>query len=267
MTQRTDKQGARRAQPRRPDPAARRERWARTRRALRITGIVLGVAGGAGGTAWGVAWVLSPAAFPLESVHFDNRLERVQQADLRRALDGHLDAGFWGLDLGAIRAALEGLPWVEAAAVRRVWPGELRVGIREQQAVAVWNEEALIGASGEVFAPDAQTWPEGLPELAGPEGRHDDVRTRYQELATALEAVGFQVQGVAMDARGSWSAELDGGAELRLGRDNLEARLQRFVRGYPVARERRDAELARADLRYPNGFSARWRDDGDQAPN
>lgn len=267
MSKRTDQQGARRPRSRQRDPEIRRERLARMRRGLLVTVVVLGVAGGAGGTAWGVAWFLSPAAFPLESVHFDNRLERVQQADLRRALDEHLDAGFWGLDLGAIRGALENLPWVEAAAVRRVWPGELRVGIREQQAVAVWNGDALIGASGEVFAPDAETWPGGLPQLAGPEGRHGEVRSRYRELAAALDAIGFRVQGVAMDARGSWTAQLAGGAELRLGQDNLKARLRRFVRGYPVARQRRDAELARADLRYPNGFSARWRGDGDQAPN
>ena len=167
MNQRTDKQGARRPRSRQRDPEVRRERLARVRRGLLVTAVVLGVAGGAGGTVWGVAWLLSPAAFPLESVHFDNRLERVQQADLRRALDGHLDAGFWGLDLSAIRGALEALPWVEAAAVRRVWPGELRVGIREQRAVAVWNGDALIGASGEVFAPDPETWPGELPQLAG----------------------------------------------------------------------------------------------------
>ncbi|MDN3517418.1 cell division protein FtsQ/DivIB [Aquisalimonas lutea] len=266
MKREREQRGARRRR-QGTDPAERSARRARVGRWL------LRFAGGAGaaatlaGAVWGVAWVLAPDTFPLESVHFDSRLEHVREGDLRDALEGHLDDGFWGLDVTAIRGALEGLPWVETAAVRRVWPGQLRVKIREQEAVAVWNDEALLGAGGDVFAAQRATWPSGLPELGGPQGRHDEVRDRYRQLQRALEPIGFGVTGLRMDARESWTAELDTGARLRLGQDNLQQRMERFVTAYPQVAREREAGLARADLRYPNGFSVRWRDQQDDAPN
>ncbi|SEO74620.1 cell division protein FtsQ/DivIB [Aquisalimonas asiatica] len=266
--QRATASARRRGPVRRPvDPAVRAERRARVLLWLRRSGLAGVAAAGVGGAVWGTAWLLAPETFPLESVHFDSRLEHVREGDLRDALDGRLNDGFWALDVDGIRRALEALPWVDRAAVRRVWPGQLRVEIREQEAVAVWNDEALLGASGDVFAAPEDTWPEGLPALSGPDGRESDVAERYRELQRAVAGIGFGVERLGMDDRESWTAELDSGARIRLGREDVADRLERFVAAYPGLVREREEEMARADLRYPNGFSVRWRDDGNNAPN
>lgn len=261
--------GARRRGPARQpvDPAVRAERRAWLLLWVRRSALTGAVAAGIGGAVWGSAWLLAPETFPLESVHFDSRLEHVREGDLRQALEGRLDDGFWALDVDGIRQALEALPWVDRAAVRRVWPGQLRVEIREQEAVAVWNDEALLSAGGEVFAAPEDTWPGGLPSLSGPEGREADVAARYLDLQRAVDDIGFEVEHLDMDDRESWTAELDSGARIRLGREDVAERLQRFVAAYPGLVREREEEMARADLRYPNGFSVRWRDNGNNAPN
>ena len=267
MNRRSSQRGARTRRPRAVDPGVRAARWAAVRRWAARSALATVVAAVLAGGVWGTAWLMAPDTFPLESVYFDSRLEHVRETDLREALDGRLDDGFWALDLDAIRASLEELPWVETAAVRRIWPGHLRVQIREHEAAAVWNDSALLSTAGEVFeaAPDSR--PPDLPELAGPDERAEEVAERFRELALAMERIGFAVTGLSMDARESWTAELDTGARIRLGREDINARLQRFVSDYPGLVREQDRELARADLRYPNGFSVRWRDDDNNAPN
>ncbi|MFV8835927.1 cell division protein FtsQ/DivIB [Aquisalimonas sp.] len=266
--QRTTTGARRRGPARQPvDPAVRAERRARMLLWCRRGGLAGVAVAGIGGAVWGTAWLLAPETFPLESVHFDSRLEHVREGDLRDALDGRLNDGFWALDVAGIRRALEALPWVDRAAVRRVWPGQLRVEIREQEAVAVWNDEALLGAGGDVFSAPEETWPGGLPVLSGPDGRESDVAARYLELQRAVGGIGFNVERLGMDDRESWTAELDSGARIRLGREDVADRLERFVAAYPGLVREREEEMARADLRYPNGFSVRWRDNGNNAPN
>lgn len=65
------------------------------------------------------------------------------------------------------------------------------------------------------------------------------------------------MRGVALDKRGSWSISLHNGTEVVLGRSDPEARLERFAPLLPrlVACDP-GQRLARADLRYTNGFSA-----------
>lgn len=247
-----------------PDPARRARRLAALARTGRMAGIGVLLVTVVGGAVYGVRFLVSPETFPLQAVHFDSRLEKVREAELREALDGHLHTGFWGLDVDGIRHAVAALPWVRDASVRRVWPGTLRITIREQEAVAVWNGEALMNPHGELFAPNPDTWPGSLPRLHGPEGRAYRVSERFRDFDRAFGGTGKAVVAVAMDARESWQVTLDGGAEVKLGRHEVDARVQRFVRAWPSIERRRSAELASADLRYPNGFALRWSQQDEQ---
>ncbi|MCC5859180.1 MAG: cell division protein FtsQ/DivIB [Ectothiorhodospiraceae bacterium] len=251
------------AQPRRPqrqpvDPAVRARRRAVLARTGSVAGVGLLVVMALGGAAYGIHYLRAPETFPLQSVHFDTRLEHVRERELREALAPHLGVGFWGLDVERIRGSLQDLPWVDRASVRRVWPGMLRISIQEQDAVATWNGESLMNPRGELFTAAPETWPGGLPELAGPPGREREVSDRYRSLDRAFGGMGKAVLAVTMDARESWKVTLDGGVRVQLGRHEIEERVQRFVRAWPALTTEQEAQLAAADLRYPNGFAVRW---------
>lgn len=196
--------------------------------------------------------------FPLAAVRFDGDLDRVRAADLRAAVAPHLDAGLLGVDVTAVRGAVEALPWVAGAAVRRVWPDAVRITVTEQVAVALWGGGALMNAAGEVFRPERL--PTGLPRLAGPPGSADRVLARFRELHPRLAAVGLEARGLTLDERRSWTVHLAGDVPLRIGREDVAARVARFLAAWPRIAAEPGRRLAAADLRYPNGFALQWQE-------
>ena len=228
------------------------------RRWLSVLVLVLALAG-AGGLL--LAKRPSGTPLPLETVRFDGELSRVAEEDLRTAVAGLLEGGLLGVDVGRIRRSVEALPWVAAASVRRVWPDMLRITVEQQQPVARWGGAALMNAEARIFRP--RELPAGLPSLAGPPGSADRVLVRYGALRRALAPLGFEVTGVTLDERRAWTVTLADGGRLRLGREDIEARIDRFVRAWPRLSRAQNQRIALVDLRYPNGFALRWQQDGD----
>lgn len=230
-------------------PPRRYGRW------LLLIGLLLVTAAGAD---FALARLTSAELFPLRTVELEGRLEHVAEAELRQAIAAHLNGGLLGLDVERIRRAVESLPWVDLAAVRRVWPGTLVLRISEQQALGRWGEAALVNHRGEVFRPLPDSFPAGLPQLAGAEGSAGEVVERYTALQPAFGAAGFRLSGLAMDARRSWSAQLDGRVRLELGSERVTERVQRFLRSAQRLPGPEGGRLERVDLRYPNGFAVAW---------
>ena len=59
-----------------------------------------------------------------------------------------------------------------------------------------------------------------------------------------------------LDARRSWTLQLDDGLVIRLGNKDVQARLTRFFRVYPRLQQMA-TQVREMDLRYPNGFAIR----------
>jgi len=86
----------------------------------------------------------------------------------------------------------------------------------------------------------------------------------YRQLSDVLAVVGAEIATLSESALGGWVAELRAGGEqgprVILGRDQLVARMQRFVVVYgQVLRDELDA-VRYADARYTNGVAVRWED-------
>ncbi|WP_193222271.1 cell division protein FtsQ/DivIB [Alkalilimnicola sp. S0819] len=219
--------------------------------------LVLVLIGGRG--AW--HWLGSDELFPLRGVSLQGELRHVDEAALREAMSVHLGRGMLGLDMDAIRRAVEALPWVERAAARRLWPGTLLLEVREQQALGRWGEAALVSVEGELFRPEAASVPEGLPALHGPDVEAARVASRYLALRERFDQVGLALTGLSLDARDSWRLTLADGARLELGSEETERRVSRFLRVWPRL-DSGERGLARVDLRYPHGFAVAWAEPG-----
>lgn len=207
----------------------------------------------------GLDWLQDPYRFPLRVVEIEGEIRYLEKPALQQGLAPHLDAGFFGVDVAAVRTVVEGLPWVYEARVQRVWPDVLSVSIVEQDPIARWGEDGLLNRYGEPFVPAQLPELPGLPRLAGPAGHEQGVLEQYQAMARALGALDMQVARIELDPRRAWHVELANGVRLEFGRTDARRRLQRFVRSYrDVFAERLD-ELRCVDLRYSNGFSVDWR--------
>lgn len=204
-------------------------------------------------------WVGS-AQFPLRTLRVQGQLQRVDEAQLRATVLPFAQRGFFAVPLDRIRDAVAVLPWVEHADVRKHWPDVLVVAISEHRPFARWGDARLLSEQGRIFPARGVTVPQGLPLLDGPQSRVPEVVALYNQARERLANVGG-VRGVALDKRGSWSILLNNGTEVVLGRSDPEARLQRFAPLLPrLAAQHPGRRLARADLRYTNGFSLSWVD-------
>ena len=201
--------------------------------------------------------------FPLREVVVGGALREVTPTQVEYAARNAVTGNFLTVNLDAVRAAFEKLPWVRKAEVRRRWPNALELEIEEHVAAARWKqadgaEARLVNSEGEVFAAASNA---ELPFFVGPEGSSALILERYRELGPLLEPIGRQPRVVALSARQAWQVRLDDGVLLDLGRDQAKSRvnerLQRFTAVYRQAAERLKARADVIDLRYPNGFAMR----------
>lgn len=193
-------------------------------------------------------------AFALREVHVAGGLAHVTRGEIEEVVRREVKGGFFTVDLVAMRAAFERLPWVRGADVRRQWPARLDIALEEHEPLARWGNAALVNTHGEVF-PGA--YDGVLPVFIGPEGAAREIAIQYRYFLRTLGSIGEAPVQVQVTARRAWQLKLRGGATLELGREQIETRLGRFVQMH----ERTVGSLGRridyVDLRYANGFAVR----------
>jgi len=207
---------------------------------------------------WGVVRLADPHTLPLRAVRVEGALQHVSRTQLRAAIMPHATAGFFGVDVDAIKRAVTQLPWVESVSVRRIWPDSLGVEVVEQAAFARWGGGGLVNPDGALFAAEPSTYPEGLPELRGPVDSEAALVRGYREMSETLAALGLRITGLVLDERRAWRLYLANGMELVLGRQDTAARLTRFVRAFKKELQTAAANIRRVDLRYARGFAVSW---------
>lgn len=196
--------------------------------------------------------------FRLRSLLVQGRFEQVAPNDVYRALHAQLGASYLAVDLAAARAAVEALPWVANASVRREWPGTLRVLITEEVPVATWRGHGLMNEGGKVFAEGAAAFA-ALPALAGPEGSAAEVLATFHEMQRALAGRGLELTRIEQSDRRAWTVWFADGTEVRLGRRDALPRLARYAGIAAPVVVPQAAHVAYVDMRYANGFALGWR--------
>lgn len=195
---------------------------------------------------------------PIRAIEVEGSFQRVSALDVEATLHQHIGRGFFSADLRAMRRRLEALDWVDSASIRRRWPDTLQVGVTEHLAAARWGESGLLNTRGELFLREARHLPAELPRLEGPDGAQTEVAARYLELREQLADLGLRPAGVRLDARGAWEVTLSNGVRVRLGRAEVDARLERFLTAAGSVLMNRMDEVDYVDMRYSNGFSVGW---------
>ncbi|HEX4300524.1 MAG TPA: cell division protein FtsQ/DivIB [Gammaproteobacteria bacterium] len=220
-------------------------------------------------------WLARPllAGPRLTTLTLGGRLQHVDPAAVRNAVLPELGSGFFNTRVERIGAALDALPWVAEADVRREWPHTLRVDIVEEVPVARWGDAGLMDAQGKVFVHDVQgrtnaagggmpgaaSAYSNLPMLSGRDDASADVLAQYNTLAALVAPRGIAIVALSVDARGAATVELDDGIEVRLGREDASARLARFSALALPALAAKLTTVAYVDMRYTNGFAVGWK--------
>jgi len=206
-----------------------------------------------------LSWALDR---PVRVISIDGSFQRVSPGEIEKAVGPFANQGFMSADLADIQRAVESLAWVDHARIARRWPNSLRVTVIEQTAAARWGESGLLNTRGELFVRTATHVPAELPHLSGPEGSESQVAQRYLAAQGRMLEAGLRIAALRLDERGAWEMDLDSGITVRLGRRDVEERIERFIHTASQVIAHRLTEISYVDMRYSNGFAIGWRNQG-----
>ena len=195
---------------------------------------------------------------PVRRVLLEGAFQRVSPPEIESIVTQYARGGLASIDLELIRQQVTRITWVDSAVVTRVWPDAIKVVVVEQVAAARWNDVGLLNARGELFLRKARYVPPELPLLEGPDGSEGAVAQLYIDAQGRLLEAGLRLTGVRLDERGAWELELANGLQVRLGRQAVNDRLERYIGLASPMVAKRVAEISYVDMRYTNGFSVGW---------
>ncbi|MEZ5524630.1 MAG: cell division protein FtsQ/DivIB [Pseudomonadales bacterium] len=205
---------------------------------------------------------------PITRVEVKGDLKQLDKAAIAAWVQSQITEGVLSTDLRSLQAQLQGRPWIAGATVRRKWPGVLAVSLVEHEAVARWNEKALITEKGLVFEPAQLPVFEELPHLWGADSSAQEVLRQFHWLQQQFDELHLQVTGLSKAHRGAWQVELlaevdeqgqQAGMVVALGKQDIAAKLERFRILYDSVLKARFADITRVDLRYTNGVAVQWK--------
>jgi cell division protein FtsQ len=199
-------------------------------------------------------WVTHAPVFPVRKIRISGEMKRVTPEQLKFIAEHELSGTFFTLNLNKTRAAFGKLPWVSDAQVRRSWPDTLEITVREYVALARWGENGLVDEHGTWF--DAAS-DQPLPVFYGPAGGQKDMAQTFLRLQHDFAASGLNMVRLFLSDRRAWSAELDNGVHVELGRGSIDDRALRFATHWKGNLAHLPYHVSYVDMRYPNGFAVR----------
>ena len=159
---------------------------------------------------------------------------------------GRLDLTGWtslvGFGAEAARERIAALPWVEEASVRKIYPDELEVRIKEREPFAIWQDGSrlsVIERDGRVIAPYDAARRLALPLVVGDGAQKG---ADFVEKLAAYPGLASRIKGFIRIADRRWDLRLDNGITIRLPEDGEDAAIAE------VLRLDRESELLSRDI-------------------
>ena len=227
-------------------------------------------------------WILRHKMFDIQEISVYGDVSHHNDVTLRANVMPQLSGNFFTLSLRQTQLAVEAMPWVRKAVVRREFPNRLRVRLEEHHPVALWGtntDTQMVNQVGQVFEANVEDIEaDSLPILTGPEGQSVMVWQMYQHLLPIFSLVSMGIDKLELTPRGSWRVLTDGDATIELGRGTQEEvgqRLKTFLQTVAQVTsryQRTSTSLLAADLRHTNGYALRLRgvttlvNDGNKKP-
>ena len=205
--------------------------------------------------AWVFVWLaIHLPVFALRHLEITGEGQHVTRAQVEAIVKSTVKGTFFTVDLRKMRVAFEKLPWVREVKLRRHWPDRLEVNITEHVPLARWGSTALVNTQGEIFQ---AAYDGKLPMFVGPPGTSKEIAIQYEFFHRNLAAIQVKPVLVQLTPRRAWQVKLENGPTLELGRQDVEARLARFIAMHARTIATLNRRIDYVDLRYPNGFAVR----------
>jgi cell division protein FtsQ len=169
------------------------------------------------------------------------------------------------LDVDEARERLRTNPWIADAAVLKLYPGALQIGIRERAAFALWQRAghvSVIADDGTVLEPYVAPGLIRLPLVVG-----SGAQARAKEILALLDRhPGLRdfVRASVLVGERRWNLRLENGIDVLLPESNAAGALEKLA---VLDREKRltTRDIVAIDLRLPDRVTVRLSDAAAQA--
>ncbi len=205
-------------------------------------------------------WIQHPENLTITSVEVSGEFKVLNKAQLAPVIEPFTKTNLYLLDAKALEVAIENHPWVSSASMTKVWPDKLMVKIHEQKPVAYWGEDKMLAENGEIIDATLNDKKGLLPILYSPDGKGRNMATNFLQIRRWMTGLPLKITEFKKDNRGSWKVILENGITLKIGRDQQEKRLRRFMVGYQQSLASVMKQVRSVDLRYTNGFAVQWKE-------
>ena len=209
-----------------------------------------------------VAAVTTWSGLGIDQVRITGQSETAELDILQKLQMGPFPSLFT-FDIDAAKARVETLPWVADATLRKVYPDQLNIVIRERDPYALWQDDAgklwLIDDKGDKISDDVDDRYAGYPMVVG-----DGAAARIGEftaLVATQPAIAPNVRAGVLVGGRRWTVVLDSGIELMLPETDPAAALATVAR-LDASKSLLSREIAAVDLRAPGGLIVRLDADG-----
>ncbi len=200
--------------------------------------------------------------FPVRHVIVQHGDVAIDEDAIRAAVSPHLRHGFFRAYVNGIQADLLQLPWVKTAEVEKTWPDNLLIKLSMHDTVARWNKNAYLLDNGVVYQPHIPLTATPLPELSSAQNDAPALLALYYAFKADLATEALSIQSLTETSEREYVVVLSNGIDLNLGDKDLQQRVHRFVKTYPLELVDKANRIAYVDLRYENGMAVGWRDAG-----
>lgn len=157
-----------------------------------------------------------------------------------------------GFDPDEARARIESLPWIETAAVRKVYPATLEVKVVERTPFAIWQQGSLLSLieeGGRVIAPLSGSRHLALPLLVGAGAPAQ--ATGFLAQVAKVPGLAPRVRGYVRVAERRWDLKLENGITVKLPEHGVDAALADLM---ALQEEQRllGRDIETVDMRVPD---------------
>ncbi len=208
---------------------------------------------------WG-AWEYAhkPKQFPITDIKVTGDYRYIPPKKLQEIILPYINNGFFNTDVSALQERLSNLPGINSVTVKKSWPDAVTIKLTPQAAFAIWNDSQIVTPSGDVFKPQEKIQSDDLPKFVGLKHNAKIIIKEYQVFQSEL---GEQYQINKLEYLGNqWQIVLSNNITIKLGRRDINERLNRFITYYPELAEKHPNEsLIYFDARYPKAFAVKWK--------
>jgi len=207
-----------------------------------------------------IAAILRSPSFRVKEVIVEGNLQPENQIQLTTLISPFAQKNLFRVQLNSLQSAIQQLPWVSEAEVKRIWPDKIVINLVDQMPIVAWNTDQVLNVYGEILPKEAfsQAQVTVLPQFFGDDDSSIKMLDYYQQMNRILQSLNVKVKTLRLTEDQTWQVELDNGIILYLGDEQILTRLQRFVRVYPNVVSTHKKQPYSIDLRYAHGMAVRW---------